>query len=285
MAGVGAIAIIAVVVGGVWIANANKASNKTANVDVAKITNFDQCKEADFSIIRHYPDQCQTSDGKIFMDASKPSQDEIAKTEEAIRAFMGDSSLELIYIGQNRRPSNFAVLSNVKQNEGGMTADNPEEWDRPIYIFQQTDYINDRCEVYEYEVLIKTKQIVQVGVRYPNEAPTTPDERMDKCRQYGSLEIPLKSKAEIEQAAFAFLGRDPEHTKFMLRSDIQPEYIPSKPGVANPAMNEWKWEDKGYKLPEGLMGDPSPYPTMRIIMSSGGKLVYYLNTTDLFSQN
>ena len=90
------------------------------------------------------------------------------------------------------------------------------------------------------------------------------------------------SKDQIEQAAFAYLGRDPEHTKFMMRSDIQPQYLPSKPGAENPAANEWRWEDTSYKLPEGLVGDPWPYPTMRIIMSVGGKLVYYPNTTELF---
>ncbi len=283
LAGIGVAAVI-LLIGGVWMATANKATQKEAsNINVSAIKTFEECNGAGFPTVRHYPDQCQTPDGRIFINGNPPSENEIAQTEQSIRTFMGDPNLELQYISQGRHPSNFAVLSNVKANEGGLTADNPEEWDRPIYIFQQTDYINDRCEVYEYEVLIKTKQVVQVGVRYPEEAPMTPDERTAKCKSYGSLEIPLKTKTEIEQDAFAYLGRDPEHTKFMLRSDIQPEYIPSKKGTANPAMNEWKWEDKNYKLPEGLMGDPSPYPTMRIILSSGGKLVYYLNTTDLFA--
>jgi hypothetical protein len=287
--GVGVITVIAIIAGGIWIVSVSKTSNKTANVNVAAITTFDQCVEAGFAIMESYPEQCRTSDGRIFVNEKPPAQSELDKAEQAIRAFMGELNLEFVYKGQNNHPDNFAVLSNIKQNEGGFTADNPEEWDIPVYIFEQKDYINDRCEVYRYQVTQKTNQVVEIGIVYPEEIqqgnPTEQQERKKQCSNYGSLEIPLKTKAEIEQTAFAYLGRDPEHTKFTLRSDIQPEYISSKSGAANPAMNEWKWEDKGYKLPEGLTGDPSPYPTMRIIISSGGKLVYYLNTTDLFEKN
>lgn len=282
MVGVGAIAIIAVIAGGIWIASANKAPKEKANIDVASIKTFAQCNDAGFPIIRHYPDQCQTPDGRIFANENPPSESELVQSEQAIRTFMGDQSLELEYIGQNRHPNNFAVLSNVKQNEGGFTADNPEEWDRPVYLFQQKNFINDRCEVYQYQVLIKTKQVVEIGIVYPIERNAT---MPGDCPGNGSLETPLKAKAEIEQIAFAYFGRDPEHTKFMLRSDIQPQYIPSKPGAANPAQNEWKWEDASVSLPDGLTGDPWQHPIARIVISSGGKLVYYLNTTDLFGQN
>lgn len=288
LAGVGAIAVIAVIAGGIWIASANKAPKEKANIDVASIKTFAQCNDAGFPIIRHYPDQCKTPDGRIFLNDVPPSGAELAQAEQAIRTFMGDPNLELVYITQNRHPNNFAVLSNVKEtgDGGGFTADNPEEWDRPVYHFQQTKPINDRCEVYEYQVTIKTHQVVEIGVVYTKDAePMTPAERTAKCSQYGSLETPLKTKAEIEQIAFAYFGRDPEHTKFMLRSDIQPQYIPSKSGAVNPAQNEWKWEDTSVSLPDGLMGDPWQHPIARIVISSGGKLVYYLNTTDLFSQN
>lgn len=280
LAGVGALAVI--IIGGVWIASANKAPKEKANIDVASITTFAQCNGAGYPIIRHYPDQCQTPDGRIFANENPPSESELVQSEQAIRTFMGDQSLELEYIGQNRHPNNFAVLSNVKQNEGGFTADNPEEWDRPVYLFQQKNFINDRCEVYQYQVLIKTKQVVEIGIVYPIERNAT---MPGDCPGNGSLETPLKTKAEIEQIAFAYLGRDPEHTKFMLRSNIQPQYISSKPGAANPAQNEWKWEDANVSLPDGLTGDPWQHPIARIVISSGGKLVYYLNTTDLFGQN
>ena len=280
------LAIALILIGGFYVW-ANQMKKNEKKIDVASITTFEQCNDENFPIIRHYPDQCQTPDGRIFVNENLPSESELTQSELAIKTFMGDQNLELQYIGQSRHPANFAVLSNVKTNEGGFTADNPEEWDRPIYIFQQKNYINDRCEVYQYQVLIKTKQVVEIGIVYPEEFqqgnPTEMQEKRIQCSSYGSLETPLKTKDQIEQAAFAYFGRDPEHTKFMLRSDIQPEYIPSKPGAKNPAANEWKWEDKSVSLPNGLVGDPWSHPIARIIMSSGGKLIYYLSTTELFS--
>ncbi len=293
LAGIGAVAVIAI--GGIWIAIANKSpQEKAKSVDVASITTFEQCNSAGFPIIKHYPDQCQTPDGRIFVNNNPPSESELAQAEQAIRTFMGDwdhpqlqesknHHIDLKYIGQNRHPNNFAVLSNVKEtgNGGGFTADNPEEWDRPVYIFQQTNYIDDRCEVYQYQVLIKTKQVVEIGIVYP-ERPNEKAQGPGPCLNHDSLETPLKTKAEIEQTAFAYLRSDPKNAKILVSSGIQSEYIPSKKGTANPAMNEWKWEDKSISLPEGLTGDPWQHPLIRIVISSGGKLIYYLNTTDLF---
>ncbi len=191
--------------------------------------------------------KCKTPDRIISNNDAPPSGAELARAEQAIKTFMGDQNLELQYITQSK--------------------------DRPIYIFQQKEYINDRCEVYEYQVAKKTNQIIEIGIVYPEEMqqgnPTEMQEKRSQCLNYGSLEVPLKAKDEIEKTAFAYLGRDPEHTKLTLRSDIRPEYISSKPGAAKPAMNEWKWEDVRQNL------------LIRIVISSGGKLIYYFNTTGL----
>ncbi|MFA5360151.1 MAG: hypothetical protein WC349_04310 [Patescibacteria group bacterium] len=290
LATVGAIAVIGLAGATFWFAGQLTSLKTYNNFGTGIITTYQQCADAGFSVIRHYPDQCQTPDGRIFVNENPPSESELAQTAQAIRTFMGDQNLEFKYISQNSHPTNFAILSNVKEigGGGGFSADTPPEWDRPVYIFQQKNFINDRCEVYQYQVTIKTNQVVEIGIVYPEEFQqgdpiTMQEKRRAQCSNYGSLEIPLKTKDQIEQAMFAYLSKDPEHTKFLLRSDIQLKYISSKKGAANPAANEWKWEDKSYKLPEGLMGDPSPYPTMRIILSSGGKLIYYLNTTELFT--
>lgn len=253
----------------------NQKPQGESNVDIASITTFEQCSEAGFPIIRHYPDQCQTPDGRVFIDKRKPSEKELAKAEQAIRTFMGNPNLELEYITQNRHPSNFAVYKPASNPPADY--DFAEEYDRPVYIFQQKEFANDRCEVYQYQVTIKTNQVVEIGLVYPEGLPAGAS-ISGQCSKYGSLETPVKTKDEIEQTIFAYLGRDPEHTKFTLRSDIQPEFSMSK----NPVQYEWKWEDKSYKMPAGLIADPFPYPMAKIIMSAGGKLIYYLNTTDLF---
>jgi len=287
--GILAVAIVLLLAGMTYLI----LQKKEKVADVASIKTFEQCNDAGFPIIKHYPDQCQTPDGRIFVNNNPPGEAELALAEQAIRTFMGDwdhpqmqesknHHIDLKYIGQNRHPNNFAVLSNVKSNAGGLTADNPEEWDRPAYIFQQANYIDSLCEVYEYEILIKTKQVVEISIVYPKK-PNEKAQGPGPCLNYDSLEVPLKTKTEIEQTAYMYLGRDPEHTKILLRSDIQPGYNSDKVGTAkNPEQNEWVWEDKSISLPEGLTGDPWQHPMIRIVISSGGKLVYYLNTTGLF---
>jgi len=261
------------------------ASKEKCNRLIKTIMTFNQCVDAEFSVTKHYPDQCQTPDGRIFVDNNPPDQNKIAKAEKAIRNFMASPNLEFRYISTAKNPSNFTVGKIISKTENSTTMDTPSEWERPIYIFQQKEYIDDLCEIYEYEVSIKTYQIIEIHVRYPEEInPMTTEQRKAKCGSYGSMEVPLKTKNEIEQIAFGYLQRDPSHTKLLLRSDIKPEYTPSKKGVANPAHNVWQWEDKNYKLPEGFVGDPYQYPVIRIVVSSGGKLVNYLNTSELYNE-
>lgn len=200
------------------------------------------------------------------------------KAIESIRTFMSNPDLQLVYV-RTRHPSNFSVGRVTNKDAGGFTMEDVSGWERRVEIYQQKEFINDRCEVYEYEVDPRNNQIVEIHVKYPEGVSIgSPD-----CAKFGSLEVPLKTKEQIEKIAFEYLGRAPESTgSMLLSSSIQPQYIPSMKGAANPAMNEWRWEDKSYKLPEGLYSDAFPYPTLRIIISSGGKLVYYFNSTGLF---
>jgi hypothetical protein len=164
--------------------------------------------------------------------------------------------------------------------------DTPKEWERPTNVYQQTKYINDRCEVYEYEVDTRSSQVVDVHVRYPDEIQKMQVNALTdisaRCKSYGSLETPLKTKEQIEQEAFKYLGKD--NSDILIRSDIQFIYTPSTKNPKNiAAAHEWKWQDKSYKLPEGLSADVDPYPTVRIILTSGGKLLHYFNSRGLFN--
>lgn len=217
---------------------------------------------------------------------SQPSAETLTKAEEAIRSFMDQPNLTFQYIATRKHPSNFAVYSNVKEIGGGgrFVADTAEGWDRPVNIFQQKEFINDRCEVYEYEVAAKTNQVVEVHIVYPqeiqNELSSSSGLNGAKCAEYGSLEVPTKTKTEIESVATGFLNRNIANY-----SEIKTQFtsIPSKKNAVNvAAANEWRWEDTNYNLPDGLTGDPWQKPIIRIIVSSGGKLISYLNTTGLF---
>ncbi|MFA5967156.1 MAG: hypothetical protein WC805_01380 [Patescibacteria group bacterium] len=217
---------------------------------------------------------------------AEPSAQDIAQVQTTIRDFMADQKLEIKYITTQPNPSNFTVGKTTQLGDGGGRIDTPEEWKRPVYVFQQVQYINERCEVYEYEMDARTLQIVDIHVRYPDEIQNllASSEGLNaaKCASYGSMEIPLKPHNYIEQTAFAYLSRDPNITKQLLQSKSQFNYISSKPGAANPSANEWIWQDTSYKLPEGLTGDVYNYPTIRIIISSGGKLIHYFNSIGLF---
>lgn len=210
-------------------------------------------------------------------------ESEREKAMSAIRTFMAEPNLQLIYMG-TRHPSNFSVGKIASRDANGYTMDDVAGWERKVEVYQQKEFIDDQCEVYEYEVDVRNNQIVEIHLRVPESVPATPSERLSLCSSYGSMGWPVKTKDQIEQAAFAYLSRDAGHTSIVASSSIQPQYIPSKEGIlTKPAQNEWRWEDKIYKLPEGLTSEPFPYPTLRIIMTSGGKLLYYFNSIGLFN--
>jgi len=215
---------------------------------------------------------------KIDLLTARP-ESEREKAMQAIRTFMGEPNLQLTYIA-TRRPSNFNVGKITNQDAGGFTMEDVPGWERKVEVYQQKDFVDDQCEVYEYEVDVRNNQIIEVHVRYPDGVSVG----SSQCAGLASMYYPLKTKDQIEQAALAYLGRVPESTGSMLASSaIQPQYIPSKTNVTNPSQNEYRWENKSYKLPEGLTSEPFPYPTLRIIMTSGGKLLYYFNSINLFN--
>lgn len=234
----------------------------------------------------YWPDAGQP----VVHDINQPTSDKLTADENAIRAFMGVPNLALDYITSQKNPANFSVgkIETVPvkgtNESGAWKMEIPKEWERPVNIYQQTKYIDDRCEVYEFEVDARNSQVVEVHLKYAQEieqmeASGTPVNIMDRCKSYPSMEVPLKTKDIIQTNALTYLSRLPNYDAIK----DQLTYIPSSKNPINaPAANEWKWEDKSYKLPEGLSSDPWPYPTVRIIMTSGRKLLYYLNTTGLF---
>jgi|GEM_PF-1286150 len=207
-----------------------------------------------------------------------PNQDTIVKAEETLKTFMALPNLTFNYVTVQKNPSNFSVGKVTVIGDGATRMDTPPEWNRPVYVIQQNEYINNLCEVYEYEVSAETGQIIEVHVRYPEEIQNklsgASGLKASECEKYGSIYTPLKSKAEIEKIAMDFLGKNISNFE-QIKSQFV--YISSKEESINPAANEWKWQDTNYKLPEGMSGD---IPTIRIIISSGGKLIYYVNGSE-----
>lgn len=212
----------------------------------------------------------------------KPTSSAETQIQDKVREFMADPTLALQYLTTQNNPANFTVGQVTQLDDGGWRTDTPKEWERPVFVFQQTQYIDDLCEVYEYELDARDNQIVDIHVRYPEAIQEiSMDERKIQCGQYGSLYAPTKTQSQIETVAMDYLSRDVSNFD-QIRSQFV--YKPSKEDPINvAAAHEWIWQDTSYKLPDGLTGDVYNYPTIRIILSSGGKLIHYFNSVGLFN--
>ena len=98
---------------GVYHLLGNKAPREAVKADIATIKTFEQCSDAGYPIVKHYPDQCKTPDGRIFVNDNPPSQTELAKAEQAIQKFMGEPNLELQYTGQKNHPPNLSLPTTI----------------------------------------------------------------------------------------------------------------------------------------------------------------------------
>lgn len=184
----------------------------------------------------------------------------------SIRTFMGEESLAVTFI-RSRSPSNFSVGVVTPISSGGDSVSNtPTEWKRTVNVYRTTSTIDGTCEVYEFEVYPKTHEVVQVQVVYP-------EGYSGQCIQ-GDMFSPVVSDAKIKAVGNAFATR--------IAPDKQFTISPLTRGTASRV--EWKWEDTSYKLPQGVSGGSAvdSRPTIRMHISSGGKLLQYNNTIPLF---
>jgi hypothetical protein len=207
-------------------------------------------------------------------------ESEREKAMQAIRDFMAKPDLQLQYI-HTRHPSNFNVGIITNQTDNGYTSEDVDGWERKVEVYQQKEYIGNTCEVYEYEVDMRNNDIIQVGIRYPQEGIIENPKKQEECQDSHSLETPLLTLSEIEKIAMGYAQRGVKNF-----NEIKDEFI-YEGSSANPktisAHNAWIYENKDYKLPEGLTAElPSKFPTIWSRVSSGGYLIMYLNTTGLF---
>lgn len=202
--------------------------------------------------------------------STKPSNQVLTADTEAIRTFMGDQNFQVEY-SRSQSPANFNVGTVTKlSNAGDRRSETPEEWERVVNIYTATKQIEGICEVYEYEVYPKTHDVVEVRVVFP--------EGYDRsnCPNTGkSLFEPFATEAQIRAVGEAYLNRAVGDKYAFTVKPLE---------RSNTSRWEWKWEDTTYKLPQGVSGDSAvdSRPTIRLHVSSGGKLLQYNNTVPLF---
>lgn len=181
-----------------------------------------------------------------------------------IKKFMGDTAFEVEY-SRSQSPANFSVGVLTKlSDQGDERIDTPQAWKRTVNIYRAIKEIEGTCQVYEYEVYPKTHDIVEVRVVYP-------DNYQGKCTK-GDLFSPKVSEAKIKEVGQAYL----KNLGLTQSFTVAP--------VNDMSRWQWKWQDANYKLPDGLVGRSAvdSKPTIRIFISSSGKLLQYNNTVALF---
>ena len=195
----------------------------------------------------------------IFLSLINPLEatEKIEKAKNAIKKFMNDPNVDLIYSYFMPHPSNFSIGKSNGEGKEIKVMTSSKEWQRPVYVFQEKKFINNDCQVYQYEVSIKTHQIIEIQTAWPQWFQA--EEEYDCPNVYSR---PTKSKEEVEKMAFDILAKDPEYTgKILVRSDIQPKFTERQYSY------EWLWEDESVSPPEGLIGDPFQHPVIRIMMT------------------
>lgn len=196
------------------------------------------------------------------------------KDINAVRFFMANSKLDLIFKGTGLPQPYFMVgKASPLDKGGGVRIDKVSEWERQVNIYEQKDLINGQCEVYEYQTDSRNNTLTAVHIR--NLRSTEIDSlKASGTTCGGASTVPKLNKEESEAIAFGYLKRALPNFDQIKDQLVYSEKLGGE-------SHEWRFEDKSYKLPEGLTGDPYSYPVIRIVIY-GDKSILYENTETLF---
>lgn len=204
-----------------------------------------------------------------YQEALKAQFQPNPQAENSIRTFMNEPNLTLSNQGLHH-PSNFTVgiMEEFPGGGGGKTT-TPPEWERNVYIYNQTN-VTSICQFYSYEVDARSGKVVQVQLIGALAIGSDSEIKKAECEKANpQREI---TYTEAEELAWAYARKNVPNlsqTKAEVSFDKGDRYV-------------WTWEDTSYKLPEGLTSEPWQYPTIRVILDKQGRLMTYLNTTFFF---
>jgi len=226
-----------------------------------------------------YGAQRSTDAGSLSVETGASEQERQADIS-AIRRFMGDENYSVTFNGASS-PSNFTVGKTTPfPDGGGGRTDVPPEWKRVVNKYKSVESVGVRKEIYYFEVDPRTHEVVnaqldnQQNIEVP---PITGEAPKDD-----GIFTPRISESEIRAIGDAYLARAiPDYPSIKSGFTVKP--LTKDQGVSSADRYEWLWQDTGYKVPEGLDAFPR-YPTVRIYISSGGKLLQYNNSVPLFQK-
>lgn len=184
-------------------------------------------------------------------------------------------NLELVYKGTDR-PQPYFMVGKVSQLEkdGSIQIEKASGWERLVNAYEQKELINGVCSVYEYHTDARNHTLTAVVIRglRPNEVDALKEDGVTCASNPGKMQ--KIAKAEAETIAMQYL----KHAVPNL-DQIKDKFTYSL--QSNDEAHQWLWEDKDYKLPEGLEGRPYSYPVIRMTVN-GDHTVSYWNTVSLF---
>ncbi|GIW69343.1 MAG: hypothetical protein KatS3mg101_0090 [Patescibacteria group bacterium] len=207
-------------------------------------------------------------------DISVPNQQKPKDEMAVIREFMDNPNLELVYVRQDLPQPYYSVGKSTKV-QGGVNLEAAKAWLRQINVYEDAKPLSDNsCSVYQYHVDPRNQVITQVVTRGLNA------NEIETLKQKGvscinSNIMPVITKEEAEQIASGYLKRALPNFE-----ELKDQFVYS---FSQKESHTWMWEDKNYKLSEGLTGKPYSYPIVRLTVYGNGQILYW-NTIPLFQK-
>lgn len=204
---------------------------------------------------------------------TKQTADAMTQDMGAIRTFMAEPNLELSFV-KTDLPTQYFRVGKVTKMDNGENMEAVDGWTRQVNVYDQKALVNGQCSVYEYNTDTRNHTLTAVIIRglQPSEIDNLKNDGVTCVSNSGNM--PKITKAEAETIAMEYLKRAVPNF-----DQIKDQFVYTQ--QQNGESHDWVWEDKGYKLPEGLSSRPYLYPTIRISVYGNNEIQYW-NTVALF---
>ena len=203
----------------------------------------------------------------------KQTADATTQDMGAIRTFMAEPNLELSFVNTDL-PTQYFRVGKVTKMGNGENMKAVDSLTRQVNVYDQKVLVNGQCSIYEYNTDARNHTLTAVIIRglKPAEIDNLKNDGVTCVSNSGNM--PKITKAEAETIAMGYLKRAVSNF-----DQIKDQFVYTQ--QQNGESHDWVWENKGYKLPEGLSSRPYSYPTIRIAVY-GNNEVQYWNTVSLF---
>lgn len=205
--------------------------------------------------------------------ATSQTENSQQKDVDAIRFSMGEPNLELAFVNADL-PTPYFRVGKVTKVGNGENMDAVDGWTRKVNIYDQKKLVNGECSVYEFNIDARNHNLTAVIIRDLRQGEIEDLKNSGTTCNSNPVNNQKITKAEAETIAMNYLKRALSNF-----DQIKDQFVYSQ---QQDGTHEWLWEDKGYKLPEGLSSRPYPSPTIRISVY-GNSQIQYWNTTSLFA--